>query len=117
MNNQQKQKKLKSKLRSNRVRIKLSDNYPRLSIYRSLNHLYAQIIDDKKGQTICSAFDGEVKGKDLKPMEKAEKIGEIIAKKALDNKIKKVVFDRGRFRYHGQVKALAEAAKKAGLNI
>jgi len=78
----------------------------RLSVFRSNRYIYAQVIDDKKAVTLTAA-----RGKS--PL----KVGEEIAKKALAKKVKDVVFDRGRYRYHGRVKALAEAARKGGLNF
>lgn len=90
----------------------------RLSVFRSHRYIYAQIIDDQKGVTLASASEA-----DLKPSKKATKteqarlVGEALAQKALKAKIKKVWFDRGRFRYHGRVKALAEGARKGGLKF
>lgn len=94
---------------------------PRLSVFRSLNHIYAQIIDDCKGHTLVSVstLDKEIRdtvnGK--KKAESAELVGNLVAKHALDKGIKKIVFDRGGYKYHGRVKALAEAARKAGLEF
>ncbi|MDP8315697.1 MAG: 50S ribosomal protein L18 [Candidatus Celaenobacter antarcticus] len=95
---------------------------PRLSVYRSLKHIYAQIIDDDKGVTLCaiSSLSPEYKEKekdDMKPVAKAGLIGELFGKKCLKKKIKKVCFDRNGFKYHGRVKALAEGARKAGLEF
>ncbi len=94
---------------------------PRLSVYRSLNNIYTQIIDDSKGTTLASASSLD---KDIKPQvagkKKAEEagiIGNAIAKKALAQGIKQVVFDRGGYMYHGRVKSLAEAARKAGIQF
>ena len=78
----------------------------RLSVYRSNKFIYGQIIDDSKAETLVAAF-----GRD------ATKIGEEIAAKAAKKKIKEIVFDKGRFKYHGKVKALAEAARKGGLKF
>jgi large subunit ribosomal protein L18 len=93
----------------------------RLSVYRSLNHIYAQIIDDFKGHTVVSAssLDKELKDKESHKgnIETSKKIGELIARKALGKGIKKVVFDRGGYLYHGRIKALAEAAREAGLEF
>ena len=91
---------------------------PRLAVYRSLNHIYAQIIDDERGQTLVSASTTE---KDLRAttggnVEAARRIGQIIAERALSRGIDNVVFDRGGYRYHGRVKALADAVREAGLN-
>ena len=94
---------------------------PRLAVFRSNNHMYAQIIDDTVGNTLVSAstLDKEVKA-DLEKtnnVDAAGKLGTIIAKKALDKGIKAVVFDRGGFIYQGKIKALADAAREAGLEF
>jgi large subunit ribosomal protein L18 len=91
---------------------------PRLAIYRSLNHIYAQLIDDEQGQTLASASTTE---KDLRGgtggnVEAAQRVGRAIAERATAKGITSVVFDRGGYRYHGRVKALADAAREAGLN-
>ena len=99
-----------------RKKIVLHCDLPRLSVYRSLKHFYAQIIDDNAGKTLCSACDREIKSK-AKPVEIAAKVGAAIAQKALEKKIKQVVFDRGAYRYHGAVKACADAAREAGLKF
>ena len=94
---------------------------PRLSVYRSTNHIYAQIIDDSNGKTIVSAstIDKELAEKiaKLNKKEQAEKVGESIAKKALKKKIKQVVFDRSGYIYTGRIASLAEGARKAGLEF
>ncbi len=103
-----------------RIRRKVSGSAerPRLTIYRSLNHIYAQIIDDEQGRTLASASTTE---KDLRGttggnIDAAVRVGRAIAERALSNGIQSVVFDRGGYRYHGRVKALADAAREAGLN-
>jgi large subunit ribosomal protein L18 len=103
-----------------RIRRKVKGNgaKPRLAIYRSLNHIYAQLIDDQRGQTIVSASSTE---KDLRSdsggnVEAARRIGQAIAERALAKGIDSVVFDRGGYLYHGRVKALTDAARAAGLN-
>ena len=91
---------------------------PRLAVYRSLNHIYAQLIDDEKAQTIASASTTE-KSLGLKTggnIEAAKKIGQAIAERALAAGVDTVVFDRGGYLYHGRVKALTDAARAAGLN-
>lgn len=104
-----------------RKRISGTSERPRLAVFRSLNHIYAQIIDDTVGRTLVSAADVEpevrtaVDGK--KKTEVAELVGAAIAQKAKAKGITTVVFDRGGFRYHGRVKALAEAARKGGLQF
>lgn len=94
---------------------------PRLAVFRSNNHMYAQIIDDTVGNTLVSAstLDKDVKAELEKTnnVEAAAKLGTVIAKKALDKGISTVVFDRGGFIYAGKVKALAEAAREAGLDF
>lgn len=88
-----------------------TETRPRLVVFRSNRGIYAQIIDDKKGMTIVAALFKEIKNNDLS----AKMVGKLIAEKALKNKISKVVFDRNGYKYHGQVKALADGAKEAGL--
>lgn len=106
-----------------RVRRNLKGNgdRPRLCVFRSLNHIYAQIIDDVKGHTLVAAstLDNEIKSnsKDNTKTGRAELVGELLARRAKDKKIKQVAFDRGGFKYHGRVKALAEAARKGGLKF
>ena len=94
---------------------------PRLSVFRSNNHMYAQIIDDTVGNTIVAAstLDKDVKAEVEKTnnVEAAAYLGTVIAKKALDKGIKEVVFDRGGFIYQGKIKALADAAREAGLEF
>jgi large subunit ribosomal protein L18 len=93
----------------------------RLSVYRSLNHIYVQIIDDFKGHTVVSASSLDKELRDKKShtgnIETAKQIGDLIAKRALGKGIKKVVFDRGGYLYHGRIKALADAAREAGLEF
>lgn len=103
-----------------RIRRKVRGNTerPRLAIYRSLNHIYAQVIDDRLGQTLVSASSTE---KDLRSgtggnLDAARRIGQAIAERALAKGIEQVVFDRGGYLYHGRVKALTDAARAAGLN-
>jgi large subunit ribosomal protein L18 len=99
-----------------------SDERPRLNIYRSLNHIYAQVIDDSKGLTIASASttrgkEGKGKKRTGGNLASAKEIGKLIAQRAQEKGVKKVVFDRGGYLYHGRVKALAEAAREAGLEF
>jgi len=100
-----------------RIREKLAGTAerPRLNVYRSLNHIYAQVIDDQKGETITSA--STIKLKTGGNVAAAKEIGKAIAEKAKEKGIKKVVFDRGGFLYHGRIKALADAAREAGLEF
>ena len=103
-----------------RIRRKVKGNTerPRLAIYRSLNHIYAQVIDDRLGQTLVSASSTE---KDLRAgtggnLDAARRIGQAIAERAIAKGIEQVVFDRGGYLYHGRIKALTDAARAAGLN-
>ena len=109
-----------------RIRKKLAGTTerPRLNVYRSVNHIYAQVIDDAEGKTIVSATSVE-KGKGVKGEKRptggnvssAKEVGKLIAERAKDKGIKKVVFDRGGYLYHGRIKALADAAREAGLEF
>jgi len=101
-----------------RRKVRGTTERPRLAVYRSLNHIYAQLIDDEKAQTIASASTTE-KSLGLKSggnIEAAKKIGQAIAERALAAGVSTVVFDRGGYLYHGRVKALTDAARAAGLN-
>ncbi len=92
---------------------------PRLSVYRSLNHVYAQVIDDSQGRTLASASSLEsavkTQNDDKKKVDVAELVGDLVSERAREKGISQVVFDRGGYKYHGRVKALAEAARKGGL--
>ncbi len=108
--------------KSIRSKIYGSEEKPRITIYKSEKHIYSQIINDRKGITLCcaSTVDKEFedrKGKNLANMKAAEKVGELLAKRAKEKEIKKVVFDRNGYKYHGCVKALAEALRKGGLEF
>ncbi len=115
-----KREKQSIRARRTRARIRTHTETPRLSVFRSGKHIYAQIIDDRASKTLVSAHD-IVKNKGKKetktPLGAAVSVGTAIAKRALEKKIKKVSFDRGGYKYHGRVKALAEAARKAGLQF
>jgi large subunit ribosomal protein L18 len=114
------EKKEKRKRRHKRVRAKIkgTKEVPRLCVFRSAKHIYAQLIDDEEGKTIVSAKDQDLKGKKpLKKTEKAKMVGILIAQKAREKKIEKVVFDRAGYKYHGRVKALAEGAREGGLKF
>ena len=118
-----KDKQSRYQYRKERTRTKLrlrAAGRPRLAFHRSLKYLYAQVIDDSTGKTLASASSatGELKGgKSGKNLEAAKKVGELIAKKALEAGVKKVAFDRGAYLYHGRVKALADAARAGGLEF
>jgi large subunit ribosomal protein L18 len=105
--------------RATRTRAKLSTNIelPRLSVHRTLRHIYAQIIDDKKGVTLATASDHSVDAKKATKTEVARLVGAAIATQAKEKKVKAVRFDRGSFKYHGRVAALAEAARENGLTF
>jgi len=111
------------KIRHRRVRQKVTGTIsrPRLCVFRSLNHVNAQLIDDSSGRTLVSmsTLDSQVRSKTdgMGKSKKAGIVGTLLAEKALDKGIKQVVFDRGGYKYHGRVKALAEAARKAGLEF
>ena len=130
----EKQKKRYQRHKRVRAKIKGTMRRPRLCVFRSNKHIYAQLIDDEKGHTILSWSDlnfRKLKSKNLKEDEEikdkqkklsgkiavAYEVGKMIAKKALEKGIKKVVFDRGGYKYHGRVKALAEGAREGGLKF
>lgn len=101
--------------RVTRIRKKIAfvSDRPRLSVYRSNANIYAQIIDDSKAKTVVSASSKEVKA--TKKMEQAIEVGKLIAEKAKSAKVTKVVFDKGSYKFHGRVKALADSAREGGL--
>src|ERR1043165_6602814 len=101
-----------------RRKVRGSTERPRLAVYRSINHIYAQVIDDERGQTLVSASTTEkdLRGASGGNVEAAQRIGRTIAERALAAGINSVVFDRGGYLYHGRVKALTDAARAAGLN-
>ena len=109
--------------RHQRIRNKISGTAerPRLCVFRSLNHIYAQVIDDVKGVTIASASTVEKEAAsqvaEMKKIEAAKFIGDLIAKRAMDKDIKEVVFDRGGYVYTGRVAAVADGAREAGLKL
>jgi len=109
------------KRRHDRVRKKVSGTAerPRLNVYRSLDNIYAQVIDDSTGNTIVSAstVDKDLRGQleSLKKAEQAEAVGKAVAERALAKGVKEVVFDRGGYPYHGRVKALADGSREGGL--
>jgi large subunit ribosomal protein L18 len=109
------------RFRKARVRKKLSGTpeCPRMNIFRSNSHFNIQIIDDDSGTTIihCSTMEKDLKGSIKANLEGAKKLGKIVAERAIQKKIKQVVFDRNGFRYHGVIKAFADSAREAGLKI
>ncbi|MGO9378328.1 MAG: 50S ribosomal protein L18 [Dissulfurispiraceae bacterium] len=116
-------KKIGKQRRHERIRKRVSGTTerPRLSVYRSLNNVYAQIIDDTKGVTLVAAstLDKEIKGAEGHKgnVDAAKKVGQLIAKKASAAGVKNVVFDRSGYRYHGSIRALAEGSREGGLEF
>jgi len=119
-------KQLKRQRRHRRVRAKIKGTVkvPRLCVFRSAKHIYAQLINDEKGKTLIAASDLEIKKSTGSKISKSKKekrfieayeVGKLIAQKAVKKEIKKVMFDRGGYKYHGKVKALAEGAREGGL--
>jgi large subunit ribosomal protein L18 len=100
-----------------RRKVKGTPERPRLAVFRSVKHIYAQVIDDVAGHTVVAASSSEKEGKGGGNMSGAKAIGKLVAERAKDKGIKSVVFDRGGYHYHGRVKALAEAAREAGLEF
>jgi len=107
--------------RHDRIRLHLagSEVRPRLAVFRSLNHIYAQVIDDASGKTLASAstVDKELKGSKATKSEEAALVGKLVAERAKSAGVERVVFDRAGFRYHGRIKSLADAAREAGLEF
>jgi large subunit ribosomal protein L18 len=118
-----KEKRLARQRRHTRVRkyVRGTADRPRLCVFRSLQHIHAQVIDDTRGHTLVAAstLDAQVRGQlnDKDKTAQAALVGEEVARRALDAGITQVVFDRGGYKYHGRVKSLAEAARKAGLEF
>ncbi len=102
--------------RQKRVRVKIhgTKDAPRLTVFRSNKYIFAQVIDDDKGETIVSISENELKEKGTK-IEKAKKLGELLAGKLKKHKVSKIIFDRGSYKYHGRIKALAEGAREGGI--
>ena len=96
-----------------------TDGRPRLAVFRSLNHIYAQVIDDASGRTLAAAstVEKELKGSKTTKSEEAAKVGKLVAERAKAAGVERVVFDRAGFRYHGRIKSLADAARDAGLDF
>ncbi len=112
----------KASQRKARVRSSLygTQSRPRLTVYRSNHHIYAQIINDQTGQTLVSASDYSLPKTSLKGKTKSEiasQVGQLLAKQAQSKKIKTVCFDRGQYQYHGRIKSLAQAARQEGLEF
>jgi large subunit ribosomal protein L18 len=107
--------------RHQRLRLRLSGSpeRPRLAVFRSLNNIYAQVIDDKSGKTLvaASSLEKDLKVSNQKKTEEAKSVGRLIAERARSAGIERVVFDRAGFRYHWRIKSLADAAREAGLEF
>jgi len=107
--------------RHERIRLHLAGTEvrPRLAVFRSLNHIYAQVIDDASGRTLAAAstVEKELKGSKATKSEEAATVGKLVAERAKTAGVERVVFDRAGFRYHGRIKSLAEAAREAGLEF
>lgn len=118
-----KEKRLARQRRHQRVRRRVhgTPERPRLTVFRSLRHIHAQVVDDTQGHTLVAAstLDGEVRGQlaDKDKSAQAAVVGEVLAKRALVAGVEQVVFDRSGYKYHGRVKSLADAARKAGLEF
>ena len=102
-----------------RNRIRGTDTRPRLCVFRSAKHIYAQVISDEAGTTLVSAstMSADLRGGAGKKIDAAKRVGEVVAKKCLEKSISQVVLDRNGFLYHGRIKALADAAREAGLKF
>lgn len=111
--------KLKKRHLRIRKRVSGTSTRPRLCVFRSLRYIYAQLLDDTTGRTLFSAssLDSQIKAQAGSKSEEAKLVGESLGKQALDKGIEQVVFDRGGFKYHGRIKALADAAREAGLKF
>ena len=111
--------KIKRKLRNRKKLREVNNNRYRISVSKSLNNLFVQIIDDKKRKTLVSAssIEKEIKKNKVKKLEKSSLIGEILAKRAKEKNINNVYFDRGEYKYHGRIKAFAETLRKNGLKF
>ena len=104
-----------------RKRVSGTEGRPRLCVFRSLKHMYAQVLDDEAGHTIASAstLDGSIRSQteEKSKVDAARLVGALVAERALQRGVSKVVFDRGGYKFHGRVKALAESAREAGLEF
>ena len=111
--------KIKRKIRNRKKLKNVNVNRYRISVTKSLNNLFAQIIDDKQNKTLVSAssIEKEIKSKKVKKMDKSNLIGEVLAKRAKEKNISEVYFDRGSYKYHGRVKTFAETLRKNGLKF
>jgi len=114
------EKQIKKQRRQKKIRARIhgTQEKPRLCVFRSINHIYAQLINDDKAKVLFSVSDKDVKGaKKSAKLEISKEVGKAIAKKAIENKITEVIFDRAGFIYHGRVKSLADGAREGGLKF
>lgn len=100
-----------------RAKIKGTEKRPRVSVFKSLKGISAQVVDDEKSTTIASAYSREIKQAGKNNIESAKKVGVLIANKCIEKKIKEVVFDRSGYKYHGKIKALADGVREGGLKF
>ena len=119
MKNATKDKRQKALRRAARVRARIhgTKECPRLSIKRSAKHIYAQLIDDAAGKTLAAASDMKMAAASKKPLQRAAEVGKVLGEKAVAAGIKQAVVDRGAYKYHGRLKALAEAVQEAGVSF
>ncbi len=119
MRKEEKTKKIRRSRRAVRIRNKIeaANTSPRLTVFRSNKHIYAQIIDDSAGKTLVSISEKEAVTQKANKVEKAKLVGQKLAEKAKAAKVKSVVFDKGAYKYHGRVKALADGAREGGLQF
>jgi large subunit ribosomal protein L18 len=107
--------------RHERIRLRVSGSVgrPRLAVFRSLNHIYAQVIDDTTGKTLAAAssLEKELRASSQRKTDEAKTVGRLVAERAKSAGVERVVFDRAGFRYHGRIKSLADAAREAGLEF
>lgn len=119
MKKEERIKKIRRVRRTRRVRKKILaiKKYPRLTVFRSNRYIYVQVVDDKTGKTLLSASEKELDGQKLNKTEKAKLVGKKLAETAKKKKIISVVFDKGPYKFHGRIKALAEGAREGGLEF
>lgn len=119
MKREQRIKKVRQNRRLARTRKKLmqTKDRVRLTVFRSNAHMYAQLIDDQKGITLVAASEKELPVDKMPKIERAKKLGALLAEKAKEKKIEKIMFDKGSYRYHGRVRAFADAAREGGLQF
>ncbi len=103
--------------RRSRAKVQGTAQKPRLTVFRSLTHIYVQAVDDVASKTLVAASDKELKGVKGTGVELADKVGELMGQKLKDKKITEAVFDKGAYKYHGRVKALADGVRKSGINF